>query len=181
MQVIEPFGTPLRITNFKLSHDEIDADMLAGNGAALPQPAAMLRKSALLQVGGYRHDYPYSEDVDLFLRLAEVGQLANLPDVLVKYRLHNGSANWQHWQKQLENKPLMLAETYRRRGQPVPEIPTFTNYWDREPADRYVNWVWLALKDRNLPAARKHAYSALRLAPFRQSTWRAAFCAMRGY
>lgn len=180
MLVIEPYGAPLRVTEHKLQHEEIEAELLTGSGGAMPQPAAMFRKSAVLAVGGYRHDFPYSEDLDLFLRLAETGRLANLPDVLVKYRLHSNSANWQHWQQQVANKPAMMAQAYQRRGRKLPEGMKFSNYWKQPPAERYVTWAWLALKNRDLTGARKHALSALKEAPFSKSSWRAAYCAMRG-
>lgn len=55
----------------------------------LAHPTVMLRRSAVLGVGGYR---PQSvvEDYDLWLRLAERHDLANLPDTLLDYRLHDG-------------------------------------------------------------------------------------------
>ncbi len=181
MQVIEPFGSPLRITDHKLTHEEIEAEFLRGSGWALPQPAAMLRKSAALKAGGYRHDYPYSEDFDLFLRLAEVGRLANLPDVLVKYRLHASSSNWKNSHTQMSNKPALLAEAYRRRGLMMPQGMKFPSAWDQPPAARYISWIWAALRDKNIRGARRHAWSALKCAPGSTLAWRAAYCALRGY
>jgi glycosyltransferase involved in cell wall biosynthesis len=181
MQVIEPFGSPLYTTDHKLTHEEIEADFLSGSGWALPQPAAMLRKSVALKVGGYRHDYPYSEDFDLFLRMAEVGRLANLPDGLVKYRLHAGSSNWNHHRTQMANKPRLLAEAYRRRGRAMPPGMTFPNHWEQPLAERYIHWLQKALKSGNVSAARKHAWAAMKSAPLSLSTWRAAYCAVRGY
>ena len=133
-----------------------------------------------MKVGAYRHEYPWSEDLDLFLRMAEVGRLENLPDVLVKYRIHPGSTNWRNHRIQANNKPKMIAEAYRRRGLTPPTEIEFTRPWEEPAAKRYVYWVWCALKDRNVFGARKHAWSALKVAPLSMETWRAAYCALRG-
>ena len=71
-------------------HDEIDNWFLSGNGGGIPHPAAMLRAEALARIGGYRVGLR-AEDADLFLRLAEIGTLANLPHVLLDYRIHSAS------------------------------------------------------------------------------------------
>jgi glycosyltransferase involved in cell wall biosynthesis len=52
----------------------------------------MARRAAVEAVGGYRH-VPNSEDSDLFWRLAERGTLVNLPEKLVRYRVHMASAS----------------------------------------------------------------------------------------
>ena len=181
MQVIEPYGSPVRVTDHRLTHEEIDARLLAGDGWAIPQPAAMLRKSAALRAGLYRHDYPWSEDLDLFLRMAEAGRLANLPDVLVKYRVHPSSTNWRRHDIQMSNKPAMIREAYARRGMTLPAELKFKNPWEEPAADRFRFWVWCALKDHNIAAARHHALSALKRSPLSGHSWRAAYCAWRGH
>lgn len=181
MLLIEPYGSPIRESDHKLTHEEIEAELLAGRGWAMPQPVAMLRKSVAMKVGAYRNDYPWSEDIDLFLRMAEVGRLANLPDLLVKYRNHPGSTNWNKYRIQLANKPKLIAEAYARRGKPMPPGLSFTTAWDEPLADRYTAWTWVALKHKNIRGARRHAISALRANPFRSQAWRAAYCAMRGH
>jgi hypothetical protein len=55
-------------------------------------PAVMLRRQAALAAGGYRPQIQPAEDLDLWLRLAERYDLANLPDVVLHYRLHAGQA-----------------------------------------------------------------------------------------
>lgn len=55
-------------------------------------PAVMLRRQDVLAVGGYRAQIEPAEDYDLWLRLAERFDLANLPNVLLRYRLHAGQA-----------------------------------------------------------------------------------------
>ena len=56
-----------------------------------PHPVAMLRKETVLQVGGYREsDFP-AEDLSLWLRLSEVGDLVTVPQELLTYFLQKNS------------------------------------------------------------------------------------------
>lgn len=56
----------------------------------LMHPFLMVRRAALVAVGGYRHAF-HSEDADLYWRLLDHGRLHNLNAVLGEYRLHNAS------------------------------------------------------------------------------------------
>lgn len=59
---------------------------------AIAHPTAMVRRAAMVASGGYDVEVSGCEDYDLWSRLARAGhRLANLPDVLTRYRLHPGS------------------------------------------------------------------------------------------
>ena len=53
--------------------------------------AVMFRKSAYQKVGGYRSEFYYGQDWDLWYRLAEVGAFGNLPRVLYRARVFPNS------------------------------------------------------------------------------------------
>jgi len=53
-------------------------------------PSIAFRKSSFLAVGGYRIGGA-GEDLDFFIRMGEVGRLANIGKTLLLYRLHNAS------------------------------------------------------------------------------------------
>lgn len=57
---------------------------------AIMHPSAMMRREALDRVGGYRPEARHIEDYDLWLRLATIGDIANLEDLLLDYRIHKG-------------------------------------------------------------------------------------------
>src|SRR5947209_6431500 len=62
----------------------------------LIHPTVMMRREALLRVGGYRKLFDAAEDYELWLRLASIVELDNLPDPLLLYRRHPGSTTaWQ--------------------------------------------------------------------------------------
>jgi glycosyltransferase involved in cell wall biosynthesis len=48
----------------------------------------MMRTTIVRKLGGYRPVFQAAEDYDLWLRMAEVGGIANLPEYLVQRRLH---------------------------------------------------------------------------------------------
>jgi glycosyltransferase involved in cell wall biosynthesis len=177
----DPHGIPVAPSEHALTHAEIDAQLMTvGGGWALLQPATMMRLEAVRKVGGYRGAYNISEDHDLFLRLAEVGTVANLPDVLFHYRRRYDGASHTHLHQLAEAKEKVLREAHQRRGLPVP--PGWkVEPWKPVPVGEQARaWGWAALRAGNVAVAREHAGSALRHAPFSAATWRLVFCALRG-
>ena len=51
----------------------------------ISHPSVLFRKSVILRAGNYR-DCPSAEDFDLWLRVAELVEIRNLPEVLLNYR-----------------------------------------------------------------------------------------------
>ncbi|MFT3782545.1 MAG: glycosyltransferase [Nibricoccus sp.] len=98
------------------AHHTIERELLAGNGGVIIHPAAMFRREAIGRVGGYRESAEWIEDLDLYLRLAQIGELSNLPEVLFHYRLHEQSVNFTRNQGRYERKLKVLAEAYAARG-----------------------------------------------------------------
>lgn len=49
--------------------------------------SVMFRKSTYEMVGGYRPEFYFAQDSDLWLRLGEVGKLAYVPEVLYSFRI----------------------------------------------------------------------------------------------
>ena len=84
--------------------------------------------------------------------MAEIGRLANLPDMLVKYRIHPGSTNWKKRDIQQRNKPLLIREAYQRRGKTMPENLQFSGESTQPAIDKYLAWVWVTLKHKNIYA-----------------------------
>ena len=178
--LIDPYGSRVEKPTHKTEHVEIEAELLNGVGWALVHPTVMMRREHLMKVGGYREDLAVSEDLDLFLRLAEVGKLANLPDVLLQYRQHLGSVNYTKYEQQKAVKRQIVAEAYRRRGLPMPANWAFRERKLLPHPEQYRRWGWAALRCGNLSVARRHAISAIRQAPLSVDTWRLTVCALRG-
>jgi hypothetical protein len=76
-------------------HDVSIRHALPAEGC-IPHPTAMLRKSAVLEVGGYKEDYLAAEDYDLWHRLAQVGELNNLAEPLLYKRESSTAVSGKH-------------------------------------------------------------------------------------
>ncbi len=180
IELIDPLGLRIAIDNRKLNHDEIDAELLAGKGGSVVHPACMMRADAVRKVGAYREHYNNSEDLDLFLRLAEVGRIANLPDLLLKYRRHPESVSHQKYENQWKLKKQIVSEAYERRGIKMPADWTFVPWKPKPVVAQLREWAWAALKAGKISAARTHAMNVFKKAPFSGESWRLMYCAIRG-
>jgi glycosyltransferase involved in cell wall biosynthesis len=119
MDVIDQDGTYLRTQAFPTLAAAVEIELLYRN--CVCHPAVMARTEALRQVGGYRKNAQLAEDYDLWLRLSEVGQIANLPDVLLSYRLHPVRMSAQGYiEQELAVLAARGAARQRRRGNPDP-------------------------------------------------------------
>ncbi len=84
----------------------------------LCHPTVMMRKDVIQSIGGYRAAFPAAEDFDLWLRLIEKFEIANLPDVLLRYRVHAGQVSKEKvWTQRLSrNLALLSAKSRRETG-----------------------------------------------------------------
>ena len=113
-------GDPLCCSRLATSHSEIIHNLLHRR-TGLFHPTTMFRTEAFRAVGGYRAEYQWVEDHDLWLRMTQRGQLANLAEVVLCYRQHSSSVCWQRSAQQRELMNGLLAEAYAIRGLDLPQ------------------------------------------------------------
>jgi glycosyltransferase involved in cell wall biosynthesis len=180
VMMVDPHGSPVGQMDLKLTHEEIEEQLLSSaGGTALIQPAVMIRIDALRAVGAYRGTSNIAEDMDLFLRLAERGRVVNLPDVLLQYRRHPKSVSQtQHDQQVVMDQ--IVREAMTRRGRTVPPDWKLPRWEPLPPQRQFQIWGWAALKLGNVKVARKHAWAALRTSPVSLENWRLLYCCLRG-
>lgn len=84
---IDEGGRPWRTTgrDHPVSDGEMQRNIRCG-GPLLVHPAVMFRREIVLGVGGYHRAFRHCEDLDLWLRLASVTRMANIPERLLRYR-----------------------------------------------------------------------------------------------
>jgi glycosyltransferase involved in cell wall biosynthesis len=178
--VIDPEGMPLTIMSDALTHEQIVEGFLAGRGQLVHHPAVMYRRRVVLEIGAYRPIFDESEDLDLFLRLAEVGRIVNLEEPLLKYREHMAKASRAKVVRVEENSRRIREEAHRRRGltfHPPAEPREVTPFVASEV---YRTWGWWAVMSGNVASARKHAIACLARTPFDPASWKLLYCAIRG-
>ena len=183
VRLIDPEGWLIADVIVGACQDEIDEAHISGLGAnRLWNPSVMMLKSAVERVGGYDEAFPLAEDLDLFLRLGEIGKLANLPDVLCEYRRHYANIGEAEHRKlfELVDKAVQAAR-YRRGLEPLPKRQRQARSPSISRIERHRRWAWRSLGAGNLRTARKHAWRALVQAPFSIESWRVLACVLRGH
>jgi glycosyltransferase involved in cell wall biosynthesis len=159
VRFIDSRGWPIAIERNPLDHDGIEQLLLSGIGGAIIAPSAMLRRDAVVRVGGFAERFSMVQDLDIYLRLGEVGRLANLPDVLVCYRKHLEAANFARRERMVELVRAVLAETKTRRGCDLPAF-ALGEYHPGNAASYHREWSFLAVQNGFKLSALKHAVLA---------------------
>jgi glycosyltransferase involved in cell wall biosynthesis len=114
--LVDPGGWPIGLRGHAPDHETIDRELLRGNGGAMTHPAILMRADVVRAAGGYREIFDVGQDLDLFLRLSEAGRLANLPEVVLRWRQSVGSVTQTKANRWVDIKRRALADAARRRG-----------------------------------------------------------------
>ena len=114
-ELISAKGRVLKTIRFPSEDSAIRSVLLAYN--PFSHPTVMIRKDVLLASGWYRKALLDADDYDLWLRISERSQVANLEKCVLRYRVHSGQVSIQNLQHQ---KMCVLAASAaaseRRRG-----------------------------------------------------------------
>jgi glycosyltransferase involved in cell wall biosynthesis len=100
------------IINEQISADrDFGVDDLVRNGPGLTHGSVMMRREALETLDGYREEFKYAQDYDLWLRVADEfgkGAIDYIPEVLYERRIEAG---------QIANrKPTLICAEYARKS-----------------------------------------------------------------
>ncbi|WP_300039404.1 glycosyltransferase [uncultured Roseobacter sp.] len=154
-------------------HETLDDYSLRGTGA-ICHPAVMMRTETVRQVGGYDMRRDTAEDLDLWLRMAEAGRLASLPDIVLKYRLHDQSISGKNNDRQRECIREICADACARRG-----VTASFDYQDwRMTEDRasrrdfYLKYGWDAWNWGYRDTWRHYALKAVTTDPLSLNAWK---------
>jgi glycosyltransferase involved in cell wall biosynthesis len=163
---VDEDGDPVGISEQKLTHEEIEAELFEGRGLALLQTTSMMRRSDVLAVGGYQPGLRTCEEHDLFLRLAERGRLANMPDLLGAMRKHPGSFTAiGHVEDSNTLRRKVIADALQRRGLPPGSRCPRTWRAPQSLAEWHATWAGEAFFHGYRFSGWKHLRRALRCNP----------------
>jgi glycosyltransferase involved in cell wall biosynthesis len=157
--LIDPEGWPLGLKGQDFNHPAIEQTFLNGRGGAIVHPSSMIRASTLEQIGGYNPNLPVSLDYDLFIRLAEVGKLANLSQVLLKFRQHCNRVSDNQRDLQLQLMQDVLSPLWLKRGwgslpEELLERPKLLT-----PAERLEDWIHRSAYSGYFLTSAKHLWA----------------------
>lgn len=145
---IDETGAPHQVVapDHPLTHE----DFLLAVERGLPllcHPAVMYRRDVVLSVGGYHGAFRHCEDLDLWLRLAAVTRIANLPERLLRYRHYEDQVSSRHaTAQQVGAAVARIAHAERQAGRAdptaeldaLPPIDELDALFDREGVARAV-------------------------------------------
>ena len=173
VMLMDPYGSPVAETGHKLTHEEIEHQLLTESGWAMVHPSVMMRRDAVNQVGGYdkrlvalRGPRPVPAADGGGEGRQPAGRTALVPKALCQHQL-----------QQVERAGG--AEGGPPGPGPRPTWPATAGRLEIRALDaavftRAVQALGLGgAKAGNVKIARKHAMNALRRAP---SRWRRGGC-----
>jgi len=88
VSIINEVGEKLKIYSYPTKHEILLRNLITGRKFPA-HSSAFYRTQVIRDLGGYRSRVKRSEDLDLWLRLSEVGELTSLSEPLVQLRFHS--------------------------------------------------------------------------------------------
>ena len=178
---IDDAGRELIKVDYPLIDAEIQDALLSGR-CLMANPTIMTRRSLVLGVGGYREEMLELEDMDLWLRIGEHAQLANLPETLLYYRIHERSKSHVYIADQERFTRKAAEDAATRRGVPSRyvaleahrEIPGC-----RESRFSYaLKYGWWGYNRGDRATALHYAAKAIRARPTHIDGWKLMACSL---
>jgi len=176
--MIDHKGRYLTTLTHPETNEEIQSKILVGH-CAISHPSAMIRRKILMDNGGYDLDYGLVEELDLWLRLGEQADLANLREPIIKYRLHNKSVSEKNGLMQREAGKRACEAAWIRRG-------ILAKYEANEgwrPTDEknsqhsfILTYGWWAFSSQEYLTAISYGFNAVLIKPFNISSWKLLLC-----
>lgn len=110
LEIIDEYGQTMSFRDYPLASVDVAKGMHFTTTIA--QPTVMFRRELIAAYGCYNPAFPFSEDLDLWLRWLNAGVVfANLPQVLVRYRQSNTRRVTRHWRYNLRARVCNFAGT----------------------------------------------------------------------
>lgn len=172
------FLTTMRMAE---ANEQIQTLLKDGHTSFL-HPTAMIRKTALQQVGGYDERYVTAADLDLWLKMTEIGDVANLPQSVIKYRVHAKSISQRNQEQQWQNAAQAFDESWQRRGltrtfevtgcrlRPLPTKDSQLEY--------LLKYGWWAFNSHQRRTAAHYGIQAIATQPRALDAWKLLICAL---
>jgi len=93
IKIIDEKGNFIKDTAFETEDFNIRKKILKDN--QIPHSTVLIRKEVVDKAGGYDNKLSCVEDLDLFLKLGQLGKFKNLPEITTAYTRHAGGYSHQ--------------------------------------------------------------------------------------
>jgi glycosyltransferase involved in cell wall biosynthesis len=172
---------------FLLHHPEAEHDAeiqhlaLIGH-TPINHPSALIRRSPMLQIGGYDESMYPSEDLDVWLKLGEIGALANLHETVLQYRQHDRSISEVKQSEQTQKRRESCERAWKRRGVEGQYQFQETEPWrpvDRSSRFRFMTmYGWWFFNRGQRFAAIAYSLKAIGTLPLALEGWKLLICSL---
>lgn len=169
---IDAVDTVLAMPECVTDPARIESILLSGSGGVVCHPSLIVRADVLRRINGYDTRFRTAQDLDLFLRLAEIGPLSNLDERLIRYRKHEQSVNIAKFDQQERDVKAILDAAIQRRGIARPR-----QYMDSRWQLRMTRMLEASAEGR-VGEALHHAVAAARIKPARLRSYAAVGVAL---
>ncbi len=178
-EMIDEKGRLLTRLELPLDNDEIQQMILAGHGA-ICHPCAMIRRTSMIEVGGYDEELVAAHDMDLWLKLGEIGVLVNMKETLLKYRLNTNSVSGKNYILQRRESQIACERAWKRRG--IEGHFEATEPWrpgpDRSSQHKFIlQYGWWAFLSGQRRTSITYATRAIAILPLAIEGWKLLACA----
>ncbi|MGP1676557.1 MAG: glycosyltransferase [Burkholderiales bacterium] len=170
------------LTTLRVPSDDSDIQRVALAGhSPICHSGCMMRKEAFLKVGGYDPEFDLAQDLDLYLRLGEVGRLQNLETPVLRYRVHAAASSERRCAEQRERARVACERAWNRRGirgtfeaaelyRPGPSSASQHKF--------SLQYGWWAFNSRERQTAIVYGLRAIHARPLQSEGWRLLACAL---
>lgn len=136
--------------------------------------SAMFRRDAYVRAGGYRPQFRVAQDLDLWVRLAKLGEIAFVPEVLYEARIEADAISGQRRGEQIEAARIALR--IRDTGdetllEHAARIAPARGRSSRHKEAMTLYFIASCLRRTRHPRWRDYARQALRRSPFFLRAW----------
>ncbi|MBL4658797.1 MAG: glycosyltransferase [Alcanivoracaceae bacterium] len=148
-EMIDEHGVPFMPMTPPLSHQAIINRIFIGS--CFIHPSVMFRTDVVRELGGYRHDALHAEDYDLWLRIIQNHQVANLSAILIQYRIHPDQVSQRKMRQQrtsADRSRMQAFDVFKSaQGHHLNKIDIYNTPWRRltgaEPSlgSDHLRWI----------------------------------------
>lgn len=118
--VDDPLLAGSAISSRNRNHRRTDLRAFPPRVASALHPLIMIRRSALVAIGGYRDGFAHAEDYDLYIRLRAYGTIDNPRKHMLFYRRHDDAISVRHLEIQEQAAAAAEYDAMRGGGFPLP-------------------------------------------------------------
>lgn len=142
--------------------------------------SAFYSRALYERVGGYRPEFYFAQDLDLWIRLTECGPHVQVAEILYQARFTVASISGQYRREQIKTTELIIKSAQLRR-EGVPECsvlkgmpivrPGANSTPTRQTQARALYFIGSCLRKRRDPAARAYFRRAIQAFPLHLRSW----------